>query len=363
MLHRMRALRREVFELRYAMRESARAASSESGRSALAQAIDMVRLRLGPGCLHYGDYYKLRLYRPELTRAEKLRYVGNKALARRTRWDLLADDKLLGYTVLHALGVRTPRVLALVHPFRRFLDRATLRDAAAVRAFLLTARYPFVSKPVDGMFSHGFAVLEGVDAQRGTISLGDGRQVPIDAFAAERTRSAAGVIFQELLLPHPQIAAEISPRLCTLRIIVTLDERGARLFRAIWKITGEGNDADNYWHSGNMMAKLDQETGAIEQVITGLGPRFSVVERHPRTGRALRGFRVPCYREAVALTLAIAPAFSGLALQAWDVAITPDGPVPMEINDIGSMWVPQAVYQEGLLADAEFRRAMRNVRS
>ncbi len=362
MLERIRALRREVFDLRYEMRANAREASGASGRSAVAQAMDMIRLRLGPGCLHYGDYYKLRLYRPELSPDEKRSYVGNKALARRTQWELLADDKLLGYALLHALGVRTPRVLALAHPFRRFLDRPTLRDAGSVREFLIAAEYPFVSKPVNGMFSHGFAVLEDVDAQRGTLSVGDGKTVALDRFAAELAQAPAGMILQELLRPHPEIAAEISPRLCTLRVIVTLDERGARLFRTVWKIAGPGNDADNYWHPGNMMAKLDQATGAVEQVMTGLGPRFRLVERHPATGRALRGFRVPCYREAVALTLAVAPAFSGLALQAWDIAITPEGPVPIEINDIGSLWVPQTVYQQGLLADAEFRRAMACVR-
>ncbi len=361
MLAPVRAFAKEFRAIRDAMRLHAREAWQAGGLHPAAQALDLVSLRFGPGKLPYGDYYNLRLYRRELDRAEKRHYVGNKALASRTHWDLLANDKLLGYAIMHAHGARTPRVRAVVHPFRRYLGARTLASDADLRTFLETEAMPMVSKPIDGMFSRGFVVLESRDDAGRTLHLHDGRAVAIDDFVAERRGWSGGTIFQELLRPHPDIAAQVSPRLCTLRIIVTLDERGPRLFRAIWKIAAAANGADNYWHGGNMMARLDQRTGAVEELMTGLGPRFRKLDTHPATGRSVRGFRVPCYREAVALTLQLAPAFPGLPIQAWDVAITPEGPVPMEVNNIGSLWVPQTVDDRGLLADADFRRAMARV--
>jgi hypothetical protein len=89
--------------------------------------------------------------------------------------------------------------------------------------------------------------------------------------------------------------------------------------------------------------------------MTGLGPDFRLVDNHPTTGLPLRGFQVPCYHEAVELTLRASRAFIGLKMQAWDVAITPEGPVPLEVNEVGSVFLPQIADQRGL-DDPEFRR-------
>jgi hypothetical protein len=52
-------------------------------------------------------------------------------------------------------------------------------------------------------------------------------------------------------------------------------------------------------------------------------------------------------------------AFIGLKMQAWDVAITPDGPVPLEVNEVGSVFLPQIADQRGL-DDPEFRQFIAN---
>jgi hypothetical protein len=71
---------------------------------------------------------------------------------------------------------------------------------------------------------------------------------------------------------------------------------------------------------------------------------------------------VPCYQEAVDLTFRVARVFSGLKIQAWDIAITPEGPVPLEINVVGSVFLPQLADGCGMNDDefrAYFERATR----
>jgi hypothetical protein len=211
------------------------------------------------------------------------------------------------------------------------------------------------------MFSKGFALLEEYDSKSATLRLGDGSSLPVEEFANRCMAPGSGMLFQQLLIAHPDIAREFGPRLCTLRLIVMLGDQGPILFRALWKIVGGGNTADNYWRPGNILARLNLHTGQVEQATTGLGTQMRFIERHPDTGRPLNGFGVPCYREAVEVTLRAARAFPGLIMQAWDVAVTPEGSMPLEVNDIGSLFLPQLADQRGLYEADEFREFVRRV--
>src|SRR5262249_18771576 len=162
--------------------------------------------------------------------------------------------------------------------------------------------------PISGMLSQDVHLVEGRDADSGDVRCAGAPSVPALQFARDCLSREDGTFFQEVLAPHPEIAARISDRLCTIRLIGLLEAHGVRLFRPLWKIGAGGNIADNYWHPGNLLARLDLETGRIDRCVTGLGHDFRVVERHPVTGEELKGFPVPFYREAVDLVRRIAPA-------------------------------------------------------
>jgi len=49
------------------------------------------------------------------------------------------------------------------------------------------------------------------------------------------------------------------------------------------------------------------------------------------------------------LTLRAACAFPGLPVQAWDIAVTSRGPLPLEVNVFGSPFLPQIANDAGLL--------------
>jgi hypothetical protein len=351
----------ELRQMYWALHQHGPAVKAQEGIGLLRQLAEIALLRVGPGKLIPWDYYRMRVYRPDLSLARKRTYVSNKALeAREAQWGVMADDKLLGYIVLAAQGIRVPEVLAICHKVRTYRDRPALRTQEEVADYLAhRARYPFISKPITGMFSKGFALLQDYDSRSSTLRLGDGSTVALEEFSRGCLAWHHGVLFQELLVAHPHIAQEFGPRLCTLRLIVILADDGPHLFRALWKIVGGSNLADNYWRDGNLLARLDPHTGEIEQCTTGLGPHMRIIERHPDTGRPFKGFRVPCYREAVEVTLRAARAFSGLSMQAWDIAVTPQGPMPLEVNDIGSLFLPQMADQRGLYEAGEFREFIR----
>ena len=347
-------LPRRLGSLLTEFRQNSSRARRDDGVAPARQVFEMVRLRFGPGKVTSEDYYKMRVYRRSLSFDEKRLFVSRQGVGIPRLWTPVANDKLLVYALLEYEGVRIPPILAICHPLRSFRDRLMLRTVSEICDYLRNgARYPFISKPVTGVFSRGLVLVERLESDSGLLRLAEGDPVRVERFAEECLSPTDGTVFQELLKPHPEIAAAISQRLCTLRLIVALERDHVRLYRAYWKIAAGSNVADNYWHAGNMIARLDT-MGRIEQCTTGLGPDFRIVEKHPVSGRELKGFQVPFYPEAVELTQRIARFFTGIKMQAWDIGITAEGPVPIEVNDVGSVFLVQTVDQRGMF-DRSFR--------
>lgn len=340
------------------------AALADDGVPKLQQLWELILLRSGAGKITAEDYYKLRLYRQKLPLTEKRQYMSNQAIppAMVGRWKAVADDKLLTYSILSGCSFRIPTVYAICHPLRSHGRVTALRAPLDVAAYLRSqATYPFIIKPIRGMFSKDVMLVEGLEPHSNVLQIAGKAAASVDEISARCFQRRSGYLLQEQLRPHVDIRQQISDRICTLRIIVLSRPDEPRVMMAVWKIALGGNLADNYWRPGNLLAALDQETGEVVSCSTGLGPNYRVVERHPASGIELRGFRVPCYREAIDLALRASHAFCDIPMQAWDIAVTDEGPIPLEVNVVGSLFIPQIAKQRGLLAGSfnEFLKAHR----
>lgn len=346
-----------VRDLGRTLRSSSRAVGTE-GVSLPRQFYELVRLRLGAGKLSPTDYYQMQLYRRDLTFAQKRQYISvaaMNAMAWDKRWGIVADDKLLAYSLLASQGIRVPEVQAIFHPVRSYGAVPALRSEEELEDYLIgRATYPFFSKPIQGIFSQNTLLVKAFDGASRTLLLGDGSSVPLREFTRQYAKRSKGYLMQELLHPHADIAALCGERLCTVRFIVLVDKQGPRVFRALWKIAAPQNMADNYWRPGNMLALLDMTTGAVQRCTSGFGPEMKVIERHPVSGQPLPGFTLPCWGEVVDLTLRAARTIPAIPIQAWDIALTSKGPMPLEVNIFGSPNLPQISAEAGLL-QGEFR--------
>jgi hypothetical protein len=107
---------------------------------------------------------------------------------------------------------------------------------------------------------------------------------------------------------------------------------GVKLLLPALKIS-IGPAVTDHFRAGNIAAPVDPGTGRL-----GLGRSYderSVVhehETHPDTGARIPGRGVPLWRETVELCLRAQASFPELVVCAWDVAVTPDGPVIIEGN-------------------------------
>jgi len=323
------------------------------------------------------DYYGYHLYDDERhTAASKREFIGDNRcrqitvqVSDKTWWGVL-EDKLLAAAVLKAHGVPNPQITAVYHPVRNYAAPAVLRSAEElIEHFRRRMSYPCFGKLVTGLKSNGASLVEAYDESSDCLCLAGRRQVGVTDFAkrvvdycstrgAEAFDPSAGYLFQEVVRQHPAIRERCGERLGTVRLYVGVDNSGPIIFAATWKIAAPQNIADNFWRPGNLLAALDVQTGEVQRVTRGLGIELEVLEESPYTGQRLVGFRLPYFDELRRLVLHGAMLFPKIRLQGWDVAIGPDGPVVVEINNGSSFWLCQMASGRGLLTP-EFREFLR----
>jgi len=351
----------------FSIGESMRSAARDYGKSIPSQLIEMAILGAATGKLTPKDYFFYALYDDrKFTLQEKKRFIGQAAQKAMNRicndleWLKLVNDKIAFAQHFQERGFPVARILAAYHMQMdmrmAFAPMIALRTPGEMRAFLERTSYPLFSKPVRGRDSLGAARLEAYDETSNELVLGDVRRVGIDRFVDEAVQFKDGYIFQEVLHPHPDIAAICGDRIANVRMVVVLGDGGPELLRALWKIPVGSNIADNSWR-GNFIGSLDMETGRVLRATQGIGLKRREFDAHPDTGRIIKGTTLPQWAAAKALCFEAAKTMPGLRLQAWDMSICNSGPVLGEVNFGGDYYLPQLAADRGML-DAKFVRLL-----
>ncbi len=331
----------------------------DTGKSKLRQLIEIARLRAGRGRLSPEDYYFLQLYDDrKYDWSEKNRFVGysfEKALRRRLKmegWYVVANDKVIQALLLEKQGVATPALLAIYHPLRQVHDLPTLRRPQDVEAFLLgQGRNELALKPIYGAHGKSVHLIESVDREARSVRLTTGEYLSIvELLGRLQDPWREGFLIQELLRPHAEISAVSGGQLCCARIVVLVDNEGARPWRCVWRVPAANSMVDNYRsNEGNLTAPVDAVSGTVGRVIAGNGPETRIVTDHPRTGLRLEGFRLPDWDRAVQMCLRAARLFPSLYVQSWDIALTTQGPMMLEVNPVGGALPNQLAFQKAFL--------------
>lgn len=138
-------------------------------------------------------------------------------------------------------------------------------------------------------------------------------------------------LVEEAIRQHPEVARLCPQSVNTLRVVTLLAEGEAKFVYALLRIGSGQGHVDNI-SSGGMYTLVGAQ-GELEFPAfcdqTGL-----YYDCHPMTGVTYRGYRLPFFREAVDLCCRAAQVEPRLGYIGWDVAITPDGPVLVEGNNL-----------------------------
>ncbi|MGH6818190.1 MAG: sugar-transfer associated ATP-grasp domain-containing protein [Methylovirgula sp.] len=347
--------------------------AAEAGLSPIQTVRDFASLALGPGKVSFDDYVRLRLFdRGYWAGCDRRTVVGQRCnrdllveVNYRHDWYGLVDDKIASSAYLSAYGLPIVPIAAIFAPRLKIDVAHILRSREELERFLWRDDiYPLFGKPAEGFQSLGSIALRKAHPARRELETIGGTFVPFADFLDDVVgHYEGGYLFERFMAPHRDAALLYGERLGTTRIVTLCDVDAPRIFRASWKIPSGQNTADNFWRSGNLLAKLDIESGTIEKAVSGIGFETKFETHHPDTGAPLVGACVPRWAEVKALALEGARVMRHVPMLGWDIGSAAEGPVIVEMNETPDLFLNQFPDTRGVLEPdflaflAEQRRA------
>ncbi len=326
--------------------------AAKSGKGLGGMIKEMASLQFGKGKIQPEEYFLYQLYDDERYSPEvKRTFMGINGPTVPSPWAAVVNDKPTLTAMLKGLGFPIPTTQAIVHPDRTFGDAFTLRTPDDIRRFLREdADYPIFGKPFDSACSLGTANIASFDYAEDALVLSDGKAVSLDDFIGQIKKFDSKYIFQTLMRTHDSLIPIIGERVSTVRMFVLADEEGCELLRASWKIPGHENGADNFWRTGNILAGIDVETGKIGRTLRRTKTGTEPITNHPLTDASFEDLVFPEWQAMREVVLKAAPNLPGCHFQGWDVALTDQGPILVELEgDGGDPIMEQLCFDSGLL--------------
>lgn len=179
-----------------------------------------------------------------------------------------------------------------------------------------------IYKPISSSGGHGIQVMELNECALETLY--------------ENLKALPAGIIEGYLIQHPLMQQLSVNSVNTIRIVTLRAKNMPNLekdkvyFLYSGIRMGQGTSYVDNLHSGGLMAAVDVETGNV--VTGGVDHKVQMFDVHPGTGAQIKGFTIPFYQEAKQMIENASKTKDVYGLLGWDVAITENGPVLIEIN-------------------------------
>jgi len=350
-------------------REWSSLAREQTGKSLLTQIREIRALKKSGGQCGISDYYWYKLYDDSYLEGDGARdFLGWRlqqqfSLALNPRNAVLpAWDKYVFTLLANSAGLPVAPIRACFHHTERIADcmGVHLKSKAAAGAYLRDPSiYPLFGKPVYSQQGYGSAYLAGYNPASDSLDLLGGKTLSIDNFLKRLDETVdrrfhkpeCGFLFQKSFALAPEIQSLTNwSAICGVRLICLNGPDGVKPIRALWKVAVPPNHVDNFslGKYGNLLADVDLATGEIRRMIGAFWPKTRVFLEHPFSGQSMAGFKLPGWAKILDASQRGGAAFPLMKIHHWDFALTDEGPMILELNDLGATEFAQ-VHGHGLL--------------
>ena len=151
-------------------------------------------------------------------------------------------------------------------------------------------------------------------------------------------------IHEAVVTQHPEINKIHADCINTIRMETFIDKEGNTHLLSAFMRFGVGTSFVDNAHAGGFYVGINLENGTLNKI----GHQYmeyggATLTAHPDNNFVFGGFKIPHFKEAVALTLKgvdyIPDRYIG-----WDIAISKDGPVIIEANEYPSIFMADIAY-------------------
>ena len=247
---------------------------------------------------------------------------------------ILARNKYLAHRTLEHAGIRKSQLYCYYDPEGSYPGSDDMAgDLASLHSILLAKGVrSCVIKGTESSHGDNVFVVESINYTDGDaeLKLFDGQ--------VKRLSEILGVkplVFEEVIRQTEQLSSLNASSVNTVRFMTTLYPDGsARVIGCFIKIGRAGKCIDNAGSGGNVDACVDVQTGQVKYAVRFDGWRkVHEIEKHPDSGMQINGMVINNWESIREEVVGFQKAFPFIKAAGWDIAITDEGPVVIEVND------------------------------
>lgn len=250
------------------------------------------------------------------------------------KYYILARNKYFAHKMLENVGIRKATLYGYYQPEGVFCENeSTAHNFEGVRRILQAkAVQSCVIKATEGSHGDDVWVVNHIDYRNDdcVLHLFNGQEISLTSILKEHP-----LIFESVIHQTEQLASLNPSSVNTVRFMTTLYPDGeARLIATFIKIGRAGSCVDNAGAGGNVDACVDTETGELKYAIRYDGEhKHPDIDVHPDTKTAINGIVINNWDSIKQQVLKYQQAFPYIKAAGWDIAITDEGPMVIEVND------------------------------
>ena len=246
----------------------------------------------------------------------------------------LARNKYLAHKMLENTGVSTSELYCYYQPEARYLssDECACEISEVLRVLKAKNVKSCVIKTTESSHGDNVWVIKDINYQANDAVLMrfDGKEIMLSSVLGQNP-----LLFESVVHQTKQFASFNESSVNTVRFMTALYPDGcARIIATFIKIGRAGRCVDNAGGGGNVDVCVDTETGEIKYAIQYDGWRnIKDIDCHPDNGNQLNGVVIDNWQSIKEKVIAFQQAFPYCKAAGWDIAITDNGPVVIEVND------------------------------
>ena len=247
----------------------------------------------------------------------------------------LSRNKYMAHKMLENTGVRKSILYCYYQPEARYFDSTeNACDLISVLNILKQKNVQScVIKTTESSHGDNVWVIDTIEyhGKDAVLTRFDGETMMLSSVLG-----SDALIFESVVHQTKQFATFNQSSVNTVRFMTTLYPDGSSRIIATWfKVGRSGRCVDNAGSGGNIDAAVDIDTGTIYNVFQFDGWRNAKkIEKHPDNGNQLNGVVIENWQSIKESVKKAQQAFPYCKAAGWDVAITDEGPVVIEVNDL-----------------------------
>ena len=250
------------------------------------------------------------------------------------RYYSLARNKYIAHKMLEKTGVCMSQLYCYYQPEARYVSSD--ENASSLKEVLSILQSKNVQscviKTTESSHGNNVWVIKNIEYKENDATLirFDGKELLLSSVLGQEA-----LIFENVVKQTKQFASFNESSVNTVRFMTALYPDGSvKIIATFIKIGRAGRCVDNAGGGGNVDVCVETETGEIKYAIQYDGWRkIKEIEKHPDSGNQLNGVVIENWQAIKEEVKKFQQAFPYCKAAGWDIAITDEGPVVIEVND------------------------------